>query len=114
VCWPCHSKQDGLWAHDSCRQQPIQSSRETIETPKMDSAVPNTRRAIPELECRHGGAMIQFVKQFLRIMGQPIDQTAALQSVLLTVEEAVNLMYPPPPTQTTSAEGGATIVESTD
>jgi DNA excision repair protein ERCC-2 len=55
---------------------------------------------------------IQHVKQFLRIMGQPIDQTA-LQSVLLTVEEA-NQMNPPPPTISTLAgEGGAMITEST-
>jgi hypothetical protein len=57
---------------------------------------------------------IQFVKQFLRIMGQPIDQTALQSVVLLTVEEA-NLMNPPHPMQTTSAgEGGAMIVESTN
>ena len=56
---------------------------------------------------------ISHVKQFLRIMGQPIDQTA-LQSVLLTVEEA-NQMNPPMPTHTLSAgEGGAMIVESLD
>jgi DNA excision repair protein ERCC-2 len=56
---------------------------------------------------------IGHVRNFLRIMGQPIDQTA-LQSVLLTVEDA-NLMNPAPPTQSTSAgEGGAMIVESTD
>lgn len=55
---------------------------------------------------------IAHVKQFLRVMGQPIDQTA-LQSVLLTVEEA-NQMNPPRPAQTTRAgEGGAMIVEST-
>ena len=54
---------------------------------------------------------ISHVKQFLRLMGQPIDQTA-LQSVLLTVEDA-NLMNPPRPNQTTTAgEGGAMIVES--
>ena len=54
---------------------------------------------------------ISHVKQFLRVMGQPIDQ-AALQSVLLTVEEA-NKMNPPLPTQSISAgEGGAMIVES--
>ena len=53
---------------------------------------------------------ISHVKAFLRIMGQPIDQTA-LQSVLLTVEEA-NLMNPPPPRQTeTAGEGGQMIVE---
>ncbi len=54
---------------------------------------------------------IAHVKQFLRIMGQPIDQTA-LQSVLLTMEEA-NQLNPPMPRHTTSAgEGGAMIVES--
>jgi DNA excision repair protein ERCC-2 len=54
---------------------------------------------------------IQHVKQFLRIMGQPIDQTA-LQSVLLTVEDA-NLMNPPLPRQTeTAGAGGHMIVES--
>ena len=56
---------------------------------------------------------ISHVKQFLRIMGQPIDQ-AALQSVLLTVEDA-NRMNPPPNVATSSAgEGGAMIVESTN
>jgi len=54
---------------------------------------------------------IQHVKSFLRVMGQPIDQTA-LQSVLLTVEEA-NLMNPPPPIHSmTAGEGGAMITES--
>jgi DNA excision repair protein ERCC-2 len=56
---------------------------------------------------------IQHVRQFLRLMGQPIDQVA-LQSVLLTLDE-VNRMNPPPAHQTTSAgEGGAMIVESTE
>jgi DNA excision repair protein ERCC-2 len=56
---------------------------------------------------------IQHVKQFLRLMGQPIDQEA-LQSVLLTVEEA-KMMNPPPPGTTTSAgDGGAMITESTN
>jgi DNA excision repair protein ERCC-2 len=55
---------------------------------------------------------IQQVRQFLRIMGQPIDQTA-LQSVLLTVEDA-NLMNPPPARRTeTAGDGGHMIVEST-
>ena len=55
---------------------------------------------------------IQHARQFLRLMGQPIDQTA-LQSVLLTLEEA-NQMNPPPVTQgtTMAGEGGAMIVES--
>jgi len=55
---------------------------------------------------------LQHTKQFLRLMGQPIDQVA-LQSVLLTLEE-VNVMNPPPPQQTTSAgQGGAMITETT-
>lgn len=55
---------------------------------------------------------IQHVKQFLRIMGQPLDQES-LQSVLLTVDE-VNRMNPPPnPTTATPGEGGAMIVETT-
>jgi DNA excision repair protein ERCC-2 len=54
---------------------------------------------------------IQHVKQFLRLMGQPIDQEA-LQSVLLTVEEA-NRMNPRPNTVTAiPGEGGAMIFES--
>lgn len=54
---------------------------------------------------------ISYVKSFLRLMGQPIDQEA-LQSVLLTLEE-VNRMNP----QTShsvgvvAGEGGAMIVE---
>jgi DNA excision repair protein ERCC-2 len=57
---------------------------------------------------------IQHVRHFLRLMGQPIDQTA-LQSVLLTVEEA-NQLNPPPATQVTATAGGggAMIVESTN
>jgi DNA excision repair protein ERCC-2 len=57
---------------------------------------------------------IQHVKQFLRLMGQPIDQTA-LQSVLLTVEEA-NQMNPLSAAQgtATAGEGGAMLVESTE
>jgi hypothetical protein len=54
---------------------------------------------------------IQHVKQFLRQMGQPIDQDA-LWSVLLMLDK-VNLMNPRPAQATTSAgEGGAMIVES--
>jgi len=54
---------------------------------------------------------ISHVKQFLRLMGQPIDQEA-LQSVLLTLEE-VNQMNPPTSSGTaTAGEGGAMIVES--
>jgi len=51
---------------------------------------------------------LQHVRQFLRIMGQPIDQIA-LQSVLLTLEE-VERMNPPPILQT-AGEGGAMLVE---
>jgi DNA excision repair protein ERCC-2 len=51
------------------------------------------------------------IRAFLRIMGQPID-VEALQSVLLTVEEA-KAMNPLPPAATVSAnDGGAMIVES--
>ena len=51
------------------------------------------------------------IRAFLRLMGQPID-VEALQSVLLTVEEA-KAMNPPMPTATVSAnDGGAMIVES--
>ncbi|KAL3927540.1 MAG: hypothetical protein SGBAC_013048, partial [Bacillariaceae sp.] len=54
---------------------------------------------------------IQYTRQFLRIMGQPIDQKA-LQSVLLTVEEA-NLMNPAVPTiSEVAGEGGAMITET--
>ena len=56
---------------------------------------------------------IDRAKQFLRLMGQPIDQVA-LQSVLLTLDE-VNMMNPPNMQPTTSAgQGGAMIVESTN
>lgn len=55
---------------------------------------------------------IQHVKQFLRIMGQPIDQVA-LQSVLLTLQE-VQQMNPPPSSSAVAGEGGAMIVESSD
>ena len=61
---------------------------------------------------------IQHVRQFLRLMGQPIDQTA-LQSVLLTLEEA-NRLNPPPATmnaESTPVGGtggnGAMLVEPT-
>jgi len=55
---------------------------------------------------------IQQVQQFLRLMGQPIDQKA-LQSVLLTVEEA-KLMNPqmPATTSNTSGGNGGMMVES--
>jgi hypothetical protein len=51
------------------------------------------------------------VKQFLRIMGQPIDQEA-LQSVLLTLEEVNRLNPPPANLNTIAGEGGAMITES--
>lgn len=51
---------------------------------------------------------IAYVKSFLRLMGQPIDQEA-LQSVLLTVEE-VNRMNPPP-RSISAGEGGAMIID---
>jgi DNA excision repair protein ERCC-2 len=57
---------------------------------------------------------IQHVRHFLRLMGQPIDQTA-LQSVLLTLEEA-NRLNPPPSSagnETTSGGAGTMMVEST-
>ena len=59
---------------------------------------------------------IQHVRQFLRLMGQPIDQTA-LQSVLLTLEEA-NRLNPPPATlnpEVAAGGGGndAMLVEPT-
>ena len=53
---------------------------------------------------------ISHVKQFLRLMGQPIDQEA-LQSVLLTLED-VDRLNPAPARPTEAAgEGGAMIVE---
>lgn len=53
---------------------------------------------------------LQHVKQFLRLMAQPIDQ-AALQSVLLTLDE-VNKMNPRPEENTEVAgEGGAMLTE---
>jgi DNA excision repair protein ERCC-2 len=51
---------------------------------------------------------ISHVKQFLRLMGQPIDQEA-LQSVLLTLEE-VNRMAPPPVQQNMTAGAGGAMV----
>jgi DNA excision repair protein ERCC-2 len=54
---------------------------------------------------------LQHTRQFLRLMGQPIDQVA-LQSVLLTLDE-VNAMNPAPARTTTSAgQGGAMITET--
>ena len=54
---------------------------------------------------------ISHTKQFLRLMGQPIDQEA-LQSVLLTLEE-VQAMAPPPAQQSeTAGEGGAMVIQS--
>jgi hypothetical protein len=54
---------------------------------------------------------IAHVKQFLRLMGQPIDQEA-LQSVLLTLDE-VNQMNPPKAQAVPRpGEGGAMIFSS--
>lgn len=54
---------------------------------------------------------LQHVRNFLRLMGQPIDQES-LQSVLLTLDE-VNRMNPPPESANVMAgEGGAMITES--
>jgi len=55
---------------------------------------------------------LQQVKQFLRLMGQPIDQKA-LQSVLLTVEEAKMMNPQMPATINNGNIDGAMIVEST-
>lgn len=54
---------------------------------------------------------MQHVRNFMRLMGQPIDQEA-LQSVLLTLDE-VNRMNPPPDNAATATagEGGAMITE---
>jgi len=54
---------------------------------------------------------IQQVQQFLRLMGQPIDQKA-LQSVLLTVEEAKMMNPQMPATAPETKAGGSMIVES--
>ena len=55
---------------------------------------------------------IAHVKQFLRLMGQPIDQEA-LQSVLLTLEEVNRLNPAPVQSEGTISEGGAMITEAT-
>jgi hypothetical protein len=56
---------------------------------------------------------IEFAKQFLRLMGQPIDQEA-LQSILLTLDE-VNHMNPPRQQITEMpGQGGAMIVDSSN
>jgi hypothetical protein len=54
---------------------------------------------------------LSHVKQFLRLMGQPVDQDA-LQSVLLTLEE-VNRMNPLSENLTSlvAGEGGAMILD---
>ena len=57
---------------------------------------------------------IAHVKQFLRLMGQPIDHEA-LQSVLLTLDE-VNRLNPPknnPLASSRMGEGGAMLTETT-
>ena len=53
---------------------------------------------------------LQHVRHFLRQMSQPIDQ-AALQSVLLTLEE-VERMNPRTTESETAGEGGAMITEA--
>jgi DNA excision repair protein ERCC-2 len=54
---------------------------------------------------------LQHTRQFLRLMGQPIDQVV-LQSVLLTLDE-VNAMNPAPaPTTISAGQGGAMITET--
>ena len=55
---------------------------------------------------------LQHVRHFLRQMSQPIDQ-AALQSVLLTLEE-VERMNPLIGQSETAGEGGAMITEATN
>jgi hypothetical protein len=52
---------------------------------------------------------IAHVKQFLRLMGQPIDQEA-LQNVLLTLDEVKEMNPPKQQTITRAGEGGAFIV----
>ena len=54
---------------------------------------------------------IAHVKQFLLLMGQPIDQEA-LQNVLLTLDEVNALNPPKQSTMTRPGEGGAMIVTS--
>jgi hypothetical protein len=54
---------------------------------------------------------IAHVKQFLRLMGQPIDQEA-LQNVLLTLEEVNELNPPKQQNVTRLGEGGAMIISS--
>lgn len=54
---------------------------------------------------------IAHVKQFLRLMGQPIDQEA-LQNVLLTLEEVNELNPPKQSMLTRPGEGGAMIPSS--
>ena len=54
---------------------------------------------------------IQHVRHFLRVMGQPVDQTA-LQSVLLTFDEVKRMNPPFNPTTMQSREEGAMIIQS--
>jgi DNA excision repair protein ERCC-2 len=54
---------------------------------------------------------IQHVRHFLRVMGQPVDQTA-LQSVLLTFDEVKRMNPPLNPTTMQSREEGAMIIQS--
>ena len=51
---------------------------------------------------------LQHVRNFLRLMGQPIDQEA-LQSVLLTLDEVNRLNPPSNDANLTAGEGGAMI-----
>jgi hypothetical protein len=54
---------------------------------------------------------IAHVKQFLRLMGQPIDQEA-LQSVLLTLKEVDEMNPPKVSALTRPGDGGAMILSS--
>lgn len=53
---------------------------------------------------------IAHTKQFLRLMGQPIDQEA-LQSVLLTLDEVTAMAPPPAQRNETAGEGGAMVAQ---
>jgi hypothetical protein len=54
---------------------------------------------------------VAHAKQFLRLMGQPIDQEA-LQSVLLTLKEVDEMNPPKLRAMTRPGEGGAMIESS--
>merc|ERR1711862_126669 len=53
-------------------------------------------------------AAMQFVKQFLRLMSQPIDQTA-LQSVLLTIKEVQGMDHPASVADKVRSQDGAQV-----